>query len=259
MDQPTTRSTLTSCLSTLGLPLTATRADARAAYLRLARELHPDRVPREREDRKGGGGKATFQEVLEAYQALLVLLDDAPAPSRDAPPAPHPSDARSAPRAHRRSPHSPDPAREATSPTSDRPARPAQQTTPWDALRHAFSPISSGFHHPSEHRGQRERERGFVWSSSEAAREGVGPRGWRDAAFEFAEVRTALGTASRGTGRAPASSEAAAPPRRQPRTAKAVAARVRRSLGACSSSEEDSDDDWGEGEGGVWEWEGFGA
>ncbi|HEX2898475.1 MAG TPA: J domain-containing protein [Bacteroidia bacterium] len=49
----------------LGLPATATREEIRAAYLRLARENHPDLHPED-----VAGYTRRFQEINEAYSQL---------------------------------------------------------------------------------------------------------------------------------------------------------------------------------------------
>ena len=51
-------------LKTLGLPRRARADEVRAAYLRLARELHPDRHPDDSE------AVARFQPIASAYELL---------------------------------------------------------------------------------------------------------------------------------------------------------------------------------------------
>ncbi|OGP74922.1 MAG: hypothetical protein A2Y80_08200 [Deltaproteobacteria bacterium RBG_13_58_19] len=55
----------------MGLGLTATRREIKAAYRRAARRWHPDRAPQGAE----GEYRAKMQQINDAYQRILQLLE----------------------------------------------------------------------------------------------------------------------------------------------------------------------------------------
>ena len=63
--------TLKEAREILGLNLTATRQEIRAAYRRAARRWHPDRAPKNEE----AAFRARMQEVNAAYQRLKEFLE----------------------------------------------------------------------------------------------------------------------------------------------------------------------------------------
>ncbi|MEW6387569.1 MAG: J domain-containing protein [Thermodesulfobacteriota bacterium] len=63
--------TLKEAREILGLGLTATRREIKAAYRRAARRWHPDRAPQGAE----GEYRAQMQRINDAYQRILQLLE----------------------------------------------------------------------------------------------------------------------------------------------------------------------------------------
>lgn len=55
----------------LGLPLGASKADAKAAYRKLALKWHPDKNPNNREE-----AEKKFQEISQAYERLMTTDED---------------------------------------------------------------------------------------------------------------------------------------------------------------------------------------
>jgi molecular chaperone DnaJ len=64
--------TLKEAREILGLELTATRQEIKAAYRRAARRWHPDRAPKSQE----AEFRARMQEVNAAYQRLKEFLEN---------------------------------------------------------------------------------------------------------------------------------------------------------------------------------------
>ena len=59
---------MTDFYEVLGVPKTATAADIRQAYVRLAKEKHPDRFPDPHEKRRAD---AFFKDLTTAYNTLF--------------------------------------------------------------------------------------------------------------------------------------------------------------------------------------------
>ena len=63
------------CFEVLGIPDSSNEDQIKRAYLKLARKWHPDKNPSQSDK-----DAAKFKEILEAYEVLMGLRTEEPAP-----------------------------------------------------------------------------------------------------------------------------------------------------------------------------------